>query len=500
MNILLMAMPDICIGYPTQMLTTPHLGLSSLAANLDDRHQVRIADLVLKRKNVKKAVEQALERAKPDLVGLSAMTFQYKTALKLAAFIKKRNPAIKVALGGYHATLMYEEIAESPDADHFDFIFRGEADLSFNETVDALEKGSDLSVVDGLSFKRNGEFIHNKKRELEDLSRIKIPERKVRLWNSFSVLKVPWDMIEFSRGCLMSCNFCNIRNMYGRSFRTYDVQRVMEDIASAKKTGIKMLFFVDDNITMDFKRLDSLCDAIIQSGHDDLVYGVQASAIGIGSSEKLVEKMARAGFKQVFLGIENPSRKNLEQLNKGDIVEKSIRAVQHLKDNGFIISSGFIIGTPEDNYREIEDTFRFAKELGTDFPAVQILVPYPKTEIRHRLLDQGLIADLDHFERYDGGYPIVRTKYLSEKDLFSARYRLTRKYLKPRALSVFKVLLRYKNRSIPFVWGATGLIPKVVNSLVVENTKRLFLNEEQMIDRYMNKVLHLNQFNIGDVP
>jgi anaerobic magnesium-protoporphyrin IX monomethyl ester cyclase len=296
-------MPDICMGYPTQMLTTPNLGLSSLAANLDDRHKVRIADLVLKRKNVSQAVEQALNISQPDLVGLSAMTFQYKTATEVAAFIKKRNPAVKIALGGYHATIMYEEIADSPDAAHFDFIFRGEADLSFNEAVDVLEKGADLGSVDGLSFKRKGKFIHNKKRELEDLARIKIPDRTVRLWNSFSVLKVPWDMIEFSRGCLMSCNFCNIRNMYGRSFRTYDIQRVMDDIASAKKTGIKMLFFADDNITMDLRRLENLCDAIVQNGHDDLIYGVQASAIGIGSSQKLVEKMARAGFKQVHLRI-----------------------------------------------------------------------------------------------------------------------------------------------------------------------------------------------------
>lgn len=500
MKILLMAMPDICMGYPTQMLTTPNLGLSSLAANLDDKHQVRIADLVLKRKNLREAVEQALERTKPDLVGLSAMTFQYRTAAKVAAFIKRRNSGIKIALGGYHATLMYEEIVQSPEAVHFDFIFRGEADLSFNEAVDALERGRDLRTIDGLSFKRNGEFIHNKKRELEDLCQIKIPRRNARLWNSFSVLKVPWDMIEFSRGCLMSCNFCNIRNMYGRSFRTYAIQRVMEDIASAKKMGIKMLFFADDNITMDSRRLEDLCDAIIQNGHDDLIYGAQASAIGIGSSAKLVEKMARAGFKQVFLGIENPSRKNLERLNKGNIVEKSIQAVRYLKDCGFIISSGFIIGMPEDDYQEIEETFQFAKELDTDFPAVQILVPYPKTEIRQRLMEEGLIADQDHYERYDGGYPTVRTKFLSQEDLFYARYRFAKKYLKPRAFSVFKVLLRYRSTSLPFIRGATGLIPIVMNSLVVEKTKQLFLKEEQMVGRYMDKVLHLNDFNLRDAP
>ncbi len=493
-------MPDICIGYPTQMLTTPNLGLSSLASNLDDRHCVRIADLVLKRKNVRQALEEALQKTEPDLVGLSAMTFQYKTASKIAAFIKKQYPAIKVALGGYHATLMYEEIAKGPDAALFDFIFRGEADIGFNEAVNALEDGDDLSAVDGLSFKSNGKFLHNRPRQLEDLAQIKVPARNVRLWNDFNVLKVPWDTIEFSRGCLMACNFCNIRNMYGRSFRTYDYERVMDDIASAKKTRIKMLFFVDDNITMDLVRLENLCDEIIHHGHNDLIYGAQASAIGIGSSERLVEKMAEAGFKQIFLGIENSSRKNLKLLNKGDIVEKSVKAVQNLKKYGFIISSGFIIGTPDDNYQEIEDTFRFAKNLETDFPAVQILIPYPKTEIRKKLLDLGLIADLDNYEKYDGGFPIIRTKYLSERELFCARYRFTKKYLKPRALSVFKVLLRFKNTSLPFIWGATKLIPKVVNSLFVENVKRLFLNEGQMINQYMNKILKLNEFNIEGNP
>ena len=323
MNILLLSMPDICTGYPTKVLMAPNLGLSSLAGNLNKKHNVKIADLVLHRNNIKEAVEESLEKTRPHLVGLSAMTFQYKTALKIAAFIKKSNPAIKTALGGYHASLMFREIADSRDASYFDFLFRGESDLSFNETVNILDDGGDLKAVDGLSFKRNGEFVHNGKRKLEDLNQIELPDRNVRLWNYFNVLKVPFDLIEFSRGCLMSCNFCNIRSMYGRSFRTYETNRVMRDIESAKKLGIKVLFFVDDNITIDVKKFEHLCDEIIKNGHDDLLYAVQASSVGIASSERLVNKMARAGFKLVFLGIENPSKQNLKNLNKGDIIEKS---------------------------------------------------------------------------------------------------------------------------------------------------------------------------------
>jgi anaerobic magnesium-protoporphyrin IX monomethyl ester cyclase len=496
MKILLMGMPDIGNGYPTQMLTTPNLGLSSIAANLDERHPVKIADLVLRRNDVKTAMNEALETAAPDLVGLSAMTFQYKTALKIAAHIKKHNPRIKIALGGYHATLLFEEIADSPDGELFDLLFRGESDLNFNDAVNALEEGMDLSEVDGLSFKRNGRFIHNKPRALEDLSHIKLPSRSARLWNDFNVLKVPWDLIEFSRGCLMACNFCNIRNMYGKSFRTYKTERVMKDIVQAKKEGIKILLFVDDNITMDIQLFESLCEAIIANGHNDLIYGVQASSKGIASSETLVAKMAEAGFKYVYLGIESPSKKNLAEWNKGDIVEYSKMSVKYLKKRGISVAGGFIIGSPHDDLEQVEATFKFARSLKTDFSAVQILMPYPKTKIRERLLRERLVVRPDDYEMYDGGHPVVRTHYLDENQLFQAKYRFGRKYLGVRAWEIFKTLLKQGKKSRPFLVGSLKLLPKAVDSLIFAGIKRHLISESKRFDRYWQGVITLNKFDI----
>jgi len=496
MNILLMGMPDVGTGYPTQMLTTPNLGLSSLAANLDEKHHVRIADLVLRRNAVKRAIQEALDVTKPDLIGLSAMTFQYKTALKVASYIKGHYLGIKIALGGYHTTLMYEEIAESPDGACFDLLFRGESDLSFNEAVNALEDGTDLKDVDGLSFKRNGKFIHNRPRELEDLTKIKLPDRKVRLWNDFGVLKVQWDLIEFSRGCLMSCNFCNIQNMYGRTFRTHKMERVMMDIVQAKQAGTKILLFVDDNITTHVKRFEDLCDGIITNGHNDLIYGVQASSKGIASSETLVEKMAKAGFKYVFLGIESPSKKNLAELNKGDIVEKSERSVKYLQKHGIAIAGGFIIGNPEDDFEKIEDTYRFAKRLRTDFSAVQILVPYPKTKIREKLMQNGLVVKPDDYEMYDGGHTVIKTKFLDENQLLLARYKFGNKYLSMRALNVLKTLLKNRKKSLPFLVGSLKLLPPAINSLMFGWIRRLVFSEKQRFDRYMQRVTNLNKFDI----
>jgi radical SAM superfamily enzyme YgiQ (UPF0313 family) len=496
MNILLMGMPDIGSGYPTKLLSTPNLGLSSIAANLDEKHPVKIADLVLRRTDVKEAINEALDEAAPDIVGLSAMTFQYKTSLRIAAYIKRREPRIKIALGGYHATLLFEEIAESPDAALFDLLFRGESDLSFNEAVNALEEGTDLSEVDGISFKRKGRFIHNRPRALEDLTQIKLPSRRARIWNDFNVLKVPWDLIEFSRGCLMSCNFCNIRNMYGRSFRAYQMERVMMDIAQAKREGTKILLFVDDNITTDVKLFENLCDAILNHNHNDLIYGVQASSRGIASSETLAAKMAEAGFKYVYLGIESPSKKNLVEWNKGDIVENSKMAVGYLKKYGISVAGGFIIGNPDDDLEMVEATFKFAKSLRTDFSAVQILMPYHKTKIRERLMQDGLVVRPDDYEMYDGGHPVIRTHFLDEDQLFRAKYRFGNQYLGVRAWDVIKTLFKHGKTSLPFLPGALKMIPKALDSLTWGWIKKLVLNEKKRFDRYWKGELTLNKFDI----
>ena len=92
MNILLMSMPDIFPFHRTNNIQCPNLALASIAGNLDSRHKVEIANLILKRKNVKRAVEKALKKTNPDLVGLSAMTFQYDTAFRIARHIKSISP------------------------------------------------------------------------------------------------------------------------------------------------------------------------------------------------------------------------------------------------------------------------------------------------------------------------------------------------------------------------------------------------------------------------
>ncbi len=114
------------------------------------------------------------------------------------------------------------------------------------------------------------------------------------------------DVIETSRGCTFDCSFCSIIEMRGRNFHTYSFDRVLADIRDAYDHGARTIFLVDDNITLNVRRFEALCEAIIAAGLHKIDYFVQAMTSAIANhGETLAPLMRRAGFRYVFLGIEN---------------------------------------------------------------------------------------------------------------------------------------------------------------------------------------------------
>ena len=280
----------------------------------------------------------------------------------------------------------------------------------------------------GLSFRENGGFVHNSPRPLENLETLQLPRRDARIWKGYFFSGKGLDMVETSRGCTMLCNFCSMNQMYGRSFRTYTFERIMKDLANAKKNGTRYIAFADDNITLNVKRFESLCDAIVEAGHNDLRYIVQASTSGIASSPSLAQKMARAGIQIVFLGIENVSERNLKIMNKGTILDKTKKAIEYLHNNNILIVGGMIIGHAEDREEEIAQNFEFFDRANIDFYGEQIITPYPKTDMRDILINEGLVTNLSDYSKYNGFWANVRTKYLSSADLQFLRWKYKRRY------------------------------------------------------------------------
>ena len=423
MKVLLLSSPVVQPDFD-RIARIPNYGLVSIAGNVDHLCTVDVADL----HGVKRPREylEGILRNGYDLVGLSCMSFQYHAILPLAKMAKESGAA--TVFGGYHPTLSYEEIAESEERRLADYIVRGEGEATFRELIGAIDDGRDLAEVKGLSYWKGDEMVHNPPRPVLDVSQIRMPNRDCRLITTgFESFGIPIDSVETSRGCTNGCKFCSIQHMYGRSFRRYPFERILADIRDAEAHGARSIFFPDDNMTLDVKRMERLCDAIVEAGLSHLKYKVQASARGIGSSRRLVEKMAAAGFDGVFLGIENTSRENLRFLGKGKMSDNADKAVQYMHDNEIIVSAGLIGGNPEDDAEDLWSNFELARKLKVDIPIFYISTPYPKTEMREELKEMGLIA-CDDYRFYDGLHANLNTKHLTAEEVQYITWEMNAKY------------------------------------------------------------------------
>ena len=419
MKALLFSMPNIYPEWDIHNIRYPSIGLASMAANAEN-HEVYVGDLILKRRNIRGAIKKALEKYSPDVVGLSAMTFQFPTLVKVAKYIKSLDPSIPLVLGGYHATTGFDFVIEDDCARYFDYIIRGEGDIAFGELLDEIEGTGEISRIKGLSYNKDGKWNHNEPRPPEDLCKIKLPDRDSRIWKGYHIFSEKLDTLEASRGCLNKCNFCSILGMYGTSRREYPIGRIIQDIKNARDRGVKHLSFVDDNLTMDargLKRFEELLEAIIRNGLDDIKYSTQVSSVGMGTDEKIVIKMRKAGFEQVFLGIENVASANLDYCNKGNIIDHSRRAVQYLRDNGVMIMGGIINGMEDDTEENFKANFDYLMDSRIDNLLAQLLTPYPGTALRDEMIDADLLTNRDNWTTYSGYYANSKTKHLSTKEL-----------------------------------------------------------------------------------
>jgi len=422
MRILLLAMPDTASSLDAVM-KFPNLGLCSIAAQVPE-HDVRILDLVLRPHGVRQQVLDEVRAFCPDVVGYSAMSFQYATARALAAAVRAAAPSITQVLGGYHATVLADEVGRR-DGDLFDFVVRGEGELAFRQLIDGLAGTRfDPSSVPGLSWRGPEGYRHNPDGELLALDSLPLPRRAARALDGAFYFDRSFDVAETSRGCPLPCTFCSIRRMYGRTFRRFPIPRVLEDLRALDRGGVRGVFFVDDNITIDVPRFKELCEAITAAGLSHLRYIVQASVHGIAKDPTLAPAMARAGFDTVFMGIENGEDANVAALDiapkRGRHEDETPRAVRLLRDHGIKAVGGFIVGNPDDDRDSIARTFRYARKLGLDFPIVQCLTPYPRTEMRAQLLAEGLVTNPDDLTRYNGYIANVRTRHLSSEAIARA--------------------------------------------------------------------------------
>jgi radical SAM superfamily enzyme YgiQ (UPF0313 family) len=435
MNVLLLSMPDSFEHMPTVAIRMPNGALTSLAGNVNPRHRVAVADLILVQNSVRATIERLMREVDPDLVGMSVMTFQRKTAFKLAELIRKLKPEVKIAAGGYDPSLA-PDAYKLPDSG-IHFIVRGEGEITFRELLDAIEDGKSFEAIAGLSYRDGHGWHDNPARAVHSLEggEIRLPNRGARVLGGYTMLGRQVDVVETSRGCTFDCSFCSIIQMRGRNFHTYSFDRVLADIRDARDHGARTIFLVDDNITLNVQRFEELCKAIVAAKLNDLEYIIQGMTSAIANhGETLAPVMRKAGFKYVFLGIENileddlqflrASSKNILRANGKKTGNATLQAIEYLHRNKIYVVGGLIVGNPGDTRESIEANLRFARRY-IDWPYIQHPTPYPGTPMTVDFRNRNLIVN-ERVEEYDGTTAVVRTEKLPAEDIEFLRWRSER--------------------------------------------------------------------------
>jgi radical SAM superfamily enzyme YgiQ (UPF0313 family) len=427
-------MPDSFEHTPSLTMRMPNGALASLAGNVDAHHCVAVADLVLAQRAVPQTISRLIDDHQPDVVGLSVMTFQRKTARRVIALVRERRPAAVIVVGGYDPSLA-PDVWEDPDGG-VDVIVRGEGDLTFRELLRALESGGDLAAIAGLSYRRDGRFVRNPDRPVSRLGDdVRPPKRAARVLSGYTMLGRQVDIVETSRGCTYDCSFCSIVEMRGRNFHTWSIDRVVADIADAKGHGARVIFLVDDNVTLNVARFTRLCEAIVEAGLQDIDYIVQAMTSAIASAgDDLARAMRAAGFRYVFLGIENvldqdlaflrATAKNAQREAGRTVGSATMRAVDVLHRHGMFVVGGLIVGNPGDTRESIDANLTFARQY-VDWPYIQHPTPYPGTPMTKDFRARGLIVT-EQVEDYDGTTAVVRTEHLDAEEIEFLRWRAER--------------------------------------------------------------------------
>src|SRR5687767_829105 len=196
MQILLLSMPDSFEHTPALAMRMPNGALASLAGNVDSHHRVAIADLVLTQSSVRRTIERLMRDLRPDVVGLSVMTFQRGTARRIISLVKTMRPGVRIVVGGYDPSLAPE--AWTDPGLGVDFIVRSEGEITFRELLRAIERGTPPSDIAGLWYRDGMSMRCNPARPVASIDEgaIRLPSRSARVLSGYTMLGRPVDVVE----------------------------------------------------------------------------------------------------------------------------------------------------------------------------------------------------------------------------------------------------------------------------------------------------------------
>jgi len=394
--------PELPIEDVKKMVgAAPPLGMLYIATYLRENGvDISIIDEAAQGYSLKETVDW-VKKEDPDILGFSTCSSSGRKAALIAEKVKNENPDIVTVFGNFYATFNAERILKKYP--FVDAIIRGEGEHTSLELAKCLEKKGDLKKVLGINFRNNGQTISTPDRPLiKDVDSLPFPDRElldVEYHNTTAgIVVAPKKFSSFvtSRGCVFRCRFCGCRRLARTLWRSRSVDNILEELHLLSSQGYKQLLFVDDNFTLNPKRVIKLCQRLKKEK-----VNVEFFAEGRVDHcpQDMLQAMVRANCKMIYFGIENGTQKVLDYYDKQTTPQQAMDAVKRARKVGIdVIVASFILGAPHETRQEIWNTLKFAQKLQVDIPQFNILATFPGTDIWEELKMQGVLDEEKHWE------------------------------------------------------------------------------------------------------
>ncbi len=415
--------------------TKPPYTLALLAALLRQRgQQVRLVDLTASRRSVADLVKDLdAEGFAPTLILFPSTTPTLTADVAAMAELKARYKAPMFCFGPHASTTPAEAMARAPKVDG---MFVGEPEDGALELA-ALTDMNDIGNVASLTYRRGAEVI---------------PHRAHGSFNDFLTAPIPaWDLLdlsqytlplanqsyvilESSRGCPYTCDFCVAPIHQGHKFRERSASSIVDEMAHVVRThGVKFFYLWGDTVTLNVKSFSAICEEIIARKLDVQWFG-NARADNL-QDPAFVDRLKRSGCWMLALGIETESDETRKDMMKRLESEKIRKALVNMRASGVKSFGFFILGYPGEDANAMERTINYAIDLDPDFANFYPAVPYPGTELYNKAKREGLLVSED-WTKMEYSYYLLKGNGLDEQTVMAATNRAKRRFfLRPRYIA-----------------------------------------------------------------
>ena len=391
----------VLLIFPPKGFTTkeplPSLGLISLAAFLESKGvEVEVIDASVNKLSWGK-LKRCIKKANAQIVGVTCLTEFRFESFKTASLAKEVLPQSWVVIGGPHPSFADKDtLLANP---RIDIVVRGEGEYILWNLCQAFNGEVALKDILGITYREEGKIFKNPSAPLiEDLDNLPLPARRYLEMEKYKFrLFVPgkgWSTtthLVTSRGCPFGCSFCITSKMSGKLWRARSPENIVSELEEIiRNTGIKTIWFYDDTFTMDKKRVEKICQLIIEKKLNiDFTCSVRVDTV----DKDLLKLMKRAGCFKIFFGVESASQRILDEVCGKRISLDQVRQLSSWLDElGIIKNPSYIIGFPTETVEEARLTLKLMKEIGGQI-SLSFLRIYPGTKIEEIAKERGILPE-----------------------------------------------------------------------------------------------------------